>query len=834
MDRKKKHTHAYYDLSGMQNALPSTGQVPEPGMNDNYSRNANSNFSYNKQPGQPIDLDVSSNAADAVPSLTRDRDLAQQSLDQDPTYKSFDHTCPPPAGTQYVVVDQGISGPQYCRLSMYNAPVSESLRKQTELPLAMLVQPFVSDENVPVTRFDDPEIPRCRRCRTYVNPSVMFSDGGMKFLCNMCQFSNQVPDHYFQPIDAANRRIDWQLRPELSFGTFDIAAPPDYHGNAAPQPLNHIFLIDVTTEALKKELPHFAAMAIRSALYGPDAVKGGRIGIVTFDRTVHFYNLNPKLERAQMIVMSDLEDAFTPLEDGLFVDPIEAQPLIENLLDSFEALFKETKTVEPGLGAALSACYSALTPYGGGHITTILSGLPTWGPGHLVYQQPNEAKFPCTSPFYSNLGRHLALGGIGVDLLLAANSFVDAANCTEVARVTGGQVFSYRNFDPRRDGKRLIADLCYVTRTLVGYDIKIRARCSTGLQVAKYMGNIHIPEDDKDDPVCGSLNTGSTFAVHFEHDGKLNTKLDCHYQIAVLYTSREGERRIRVLNIVTGVSEQYKQVLNFIDIDACIGIFTRECVEQMREGKDIQAVKGAIDAKVTDVFAGYRTSASSNLPPSILLMPTSLRSLLIYCLSLKKSKLLTSVHVNMDTRVIFAQQVSGSSADALALLLYPRITALHLLGPQDCVYSETGIFMMSTSIPASASSIEAGGAYLLFNGQKLILFLQKDAVEALLTDLFGVKSRQDLDPYMNELPNLDTDISRRARQLIEYYRVLTGKTFLGIQLARQSLDGAELDFSESMIEDRGSDQPKYLDYVTAIHRKVKIQIEEKNSKKRIV
>lgn len=850
MDKKKKHLHAYYDLSEMQAALPSappsatvTGStltspngsnLPSPAQDPTYHQNM-------------LNLDGTGVGSDAVPSLPQDREFAQNALDEDPNFRTFEHTCPPAAGIQYSVIDQGISGPKHCRLTMYNAPVSESLRRQTELPLAMIGQPFAAqlDYIVPTVEFESSDIPRCRRCRAYINPSMLFSDGGMKFHCNMCQFSNSVPDYYFQPIDATNRRIDWQTRPELSFGTYDIAAPPEYNGRKPPQPMNHIFLIDVTSDSIKKELPQLAAMAIRLALYGrtldPEDEHldhpgfGGRVGIVTFDRTVHFYNLHPNLEKAQMIVMSDLEDAFAPIQDGLFVDPIEGQPMIESLLGSFEALFSESKTVEPAFGAALSACRAALDEYGGGHITAILSGLPVWGPGHLVYRQPSDAKFECTSPFYDHLAKEMAMSGIGVDIILAANSYVDAANCTEITRKTGGQVFSYRNFDPRRDGKRFISDVCLSRTCLMGYDVKIRARCSTGLQVHKYMGNLFIPEDDHDDPVCGSIGEWSTFAVHFAHDGKLNTKLDCHYQIAILYTSLRGQRRIRVLNLVTGVSEQYKQVLNFVDVDACIGVFARECVEQMRSGKDTQTVKAAIDTKVTEVFASYRSLASSNLAPSVLLMPTSLRSLLVYCLCLKKSRLLTATTTSMDTRVTFGLRLSGLSSEHLSWLLYPKIHALHRMQPSDCIYDdELGVFSLPPDVPASMSAIDPGGAYLLFNGQRLILFLEKDATEGLLEDLFGVYSRHDIDPYMSELPEIDTLISEKTRELIDYYRIITSRRFLGVQIARQGLDGAELDYMEYMVEDRSADQPRYLDYVTAIHRKVKVQLEEKKSKKRVI
>lgn len=72
--------------------------------------------------------------------------------------------------------------------------------------------------------------------------------------------------------------------------------------------------------------------------------EGSKIGIVTFDKEVHFYNLSvcfssvrssasssfltisqAQLDQAQMMVMTDLEEPFVPLSEGLFVDPYQSK-----------------------------------------------------------------------------------------------------------------------------------------------------------------------------------------------------------------------------------------------------------------------------------------------------------------------------------------------------------------------------------------------------------------------------------------------------------------------------------------------------------------------------
>lgn len=49
-------------------------------------------------------------------------------------------------------------------------------------------------------------------------------------------------------------------------------------------------------------------------------MSGGQMGVITFDKDVHFYNLTEGLAQPQMLVVSDLDDIFVPLQDGMFVN----------------------------------------------------------------------------------------------------------------------------------------------------------------------------------------------------------------------------------------------------------------------------------------------------------------------------------------------------------------------------------------------------------------------------------------------------------------------------------------------------------------------------------
>lgn len=60
-----------------------------------------------------------------------------------------------------------------------------------------------------------------------------------------------------------------------------------------PKPLSHVFAIDVSWNAIKSGMLAKCVDSIRDILFNsPNSIPpGGKVGIITFDKDVHFYNL---------------------------------------------------------------------------------------------------------------------------------------------------------------------------------------------------------------------------------------------------------------------------------------------------------------------------------------------------------------------------------------------------------------------------------------------------------------------------------------------------------------------------------------------------------------
>ena len=58
-------------------------------------------------------------------------------------------------------------------------PRVQSLRARFQLPLGAIVHPLAGpQDDVPVIQLGPAGIVRCKRCRTYINPFMMWQDGG--------------------------------------------------------------------------------------------------------------------------------------------------------------------------------------------------------------------------------------------------------------------------------------------------------------------------------------------------------------------------------------------------------------------------------------------------------------------------------------------------------------------------------------------------------------------------------------------------------------------------------------------------------------------------------
>ncbi len=398
-----------------------------------------------------------------------------------------------------------------------------------------------------------------------------------------------------------------------------------------------------------------------------------------------------------------------------------------------------------------------------------------------------------------------------------------------VAATTGGETFYYPNFIAPRDNTKLSLEIKHAVTRETGYHALMKVRCSNGLQVSGYHGNF-VQHTFGADLEIGVIDADKALGVTFGYDGKLDAKLDAHFQAALLYTSASGQRRVRCVNVITGVSESARDCIKYIDQDAVYTILAKEASTKLATtSATIKDVRLSLTEKTIDVLANHRKHFLAQAhPPGQLVMPERLKEFAMYVLGMLKCRAFKGGAESSDRRVHEMRMVRAMGAPELSLYLYPRMIPLHNLQPEDGFPDPvTGHLRVPPAVRASFARVEPGGVYLVDNGQMALLWCHAQTSPNLVADLFGGSGEaglQGLDAYMSELPVLQTHLNAQVRNIVEFLRTRRGSKGLVIQLARQGIDGAEYDFARMLVEDRNNEAQSYVDWLVHVHKGVQLEV----------
>ncbi|KAG0317714.1 COPII coat Sec23p-Sfb3p heterodimer component [Dissophora globulifera] len=775
---------------------------------------------------------------DQIPSPVAVQEMDQEEWDEKPFVTSLRTSTTPLASSDFSAIDGGNCNPRFFRMTTYNLPNTDDLLTTSQLPMGLVIQPLAQlrADEAPIETVDFGEAgpARCRRCNAYINPYMIFTNGGQKFVCNMCLFENEVEPGYFCNLDMNGRRCDLDQRPELRSGTIEFAVPKAYW-NKTPMAAAYVFAIDVSWNAIQSGMLQQCVAGIKSAIWDVNGVSklapGAQIGLLTYDKNVHFYNLSPGLDQAQMMVVPDVSDMFVPLSEGFLVNPETSQALVESTLDMLPQLFAENKTTEPVIGAVVQAVRMALESRGG-KLIIFQTALPTFGPGALRHRDDSKlygtdkekTLYAPQDDFYKTLAESCVDAGLSIDLFLFPNAYVDVATLGCLSSITGGETQMFFNFNVARDGYKLRGDIGRIVTRPFGFNALMRVRCSTGLRIAEHFGNFHMKNST--DLELAGLDSEKAFGVLVKHDGKLDEKTEASFQVALLYTTADGRRRVRVHNFSTPITTLLGNVFRWADMDTTINFLSKGAISQALS-KPLNEVREALTEKCVKILSAYRRNCASSTAPGQLILPESFKLFPLYTLALLKSKMLRAGRdIHSDLRVSQMRMIKSMGVSESIVFFYPRMVAVHAMtddGKVGVVNPMSGRVFLPPLVRVSYARLNPAGAYLLENGQIMFLWLGREIPSQFLVDVFGVPSLEDVNPDEHELPELNTVTSSQLRNIRMYLQAGRGR-FLNLQVVRQGKDQADLELANLLIEDKNNEAMSYVDYLPTIHRMIQTEV----------
>ncbi|KAJ3258757.1 COPII subunit [Boothiomyces macroporosus] len=750
---------------------------------------------------------------------------------------------PPPLNIKQPSVTQSAtanSDPLYKRCTLNAFPNSSQLLGKSKLPLGIMLTPFrqllPGDPEVPVIQ--SPQIVRCRRCRSYINPWVQFVEQGTRWKCNMCSLSNDVPSFFDWDQDNRNR-VDRMARPELNLGVVEYIAPQEYMIRP-PQPVVFLFVIDVSQGAVQSGMVATAANAILETIDKiPNTDDRTKIGFITFDTSIHFYNLNSHLSEPQVLIVPDLEQPFLPLPYDLLVPLSESRNVVKALLRKLPSLYGTTFQSLSATGKALRSAEKLIGAIGG-KIILLQHALPTHDEGWLKVREdpkllgtPKEvALLQPAITFYKTFAVDCSGAQISLDIFLFNEKYADVAtlsnNCLilgGLAKFTGGGVYYYQGFNASKgeDAMKFSYELSHLLTRPLGLEAVIRIRSTKAIKMSAFHGNFFLRSADL--LALPNVNPDNAYTVELQILEDIKTPSIC-FQTAVLYTSSSGERRIRVLTLNVPVTTSLSEVYIGADQAAIAALLVKKAVDRSLTSK-IEDARDALTYKLTEILTFYKQQFNQATHPQQLMIAENLRLLPIYILGMLKNLCFRdSSVIPSDLRSYMLALHYAACPEFQLDNLYPRFWNLSslLADPAIGKKDENGKLVYPQRLNLSSEKLDRTGIFLLENGLQTFIWIGRNADLSLLANVFGQQSLDQVVCGKTTLPRLENDINARVYALIDdirLTRLLQATIHSQLYVVREDGDPSlRMWFLSHLIEDRIEKLLSYPQFLATIRENV--------------
>ena len=335
-------------------------------------------------------------------------------------------------------------------------------------------------------------------------------------------------------------------------------------------PPTFLFVFDVSKSAIDTGYLPIATNSILKAIES-DLIPGGDrtvVGFLTYDDKVHYYNLKSTLKQPQMVINTDDDPDFLPLPEDLMVNLSDSKDLVIELLNHHVAKSIGILTKPTGCKVFMFESSPMSTKFPHLQVTN--------KPG--VKDRPELLK--STSHFFKSYAADLSHYYVSIDqfVIVNHNTFKNVATLQDFSRYTHGRFYYYSQFNAYQHGIKLDQEFTTALTAKSAWEAVGRIRVSGGYKQIATLGNYLVKARTADLlslPVCDEHRF-----IHYElerdeqvteaNKKKMGAQSETHIfvQTALLYTSSEGERRIRVHNLAMPVTGSATDPYEYSDQNA--------------------------------------------------------------------------------------------------------------------------------------------------------------------------------------------------------------------------------------------------------------------------
>lgn len=646
------------------------------------------------------------------------------------------------------------SSSEFIRSTTQYAANSPSLLKKYGLPFGVTLHPFA--KKIPVVSLGFNEVIRCYNCRSYVNPFCRFIERGYKWKCNICQSVNDVPKCYYSQLDENGCREDIHRRKELRYGSVEYIAPRRYNTKLTNQPVSIVYLIDVSYNAITNGSVKVVCDAIIESLKHLPSGGRTRVSIITYDHSLHFYDLDPRNEKPRVFCVGELNDSLIPIPKHLLVNLLDSRELIEKTLRLIPTkLWGKNESVQSAYFSALASA-SRLVNRSGGKIISFLANLPSVGKTPLKNREGLTKKgidgtdlFNPADQTYKDVALGLNRDTVSVDLFCTSSQPLDLSSLASIPFFTSGNVRYFPHFTPE-DHHVLRTNVIKASAGIFGFDGVVRIRVSGGMKIKSFIGSFFTKGFDL--LSLPYVDNSKGLAFELVHSGSYLKLKNISIQAAVLFTNHNGERRIRVHNLMIPVTANLYDLYKSTDIHASMDLLSKLAVDDIKRN-GLLAQRNYIFNTISKCIKTYRTEVrdSSQVPYNQLYLSDNISFLPLYALGLLKSyAFVENEAVAVDHRNYAINRILTGTTKKLALKYYPSFFNVVKSFSKKAKGKKGDIVVL----PLSQKALTTSSIALLNNGEKMYLFIGSSYLKN-NTEL--VNELLKLINYLNLKPNIPSN-----------------------------------------------------------------------------
>ena len=719
--------------------------------------------------------------------------LPRPLLRYDDNYGSFcpDGGLPPHVYAHFSTQSSALCSPRCLRTTLTALFLDKDVQNASALPIAAVWQPLYDttggNESVPVeVDVSEGGLLRCNRCGAHFNPFFTFE--GRTFRCNLCGLIQLCHKNFAQTrqIDIKHAGICDFLLESRNFQT------------------TYLLYIDITEKSLEIGLPcdFFTSLDLTiDQIPYPDSTY---IAISAYSSRFFYYK--PAHLPCELI-SCDIDPPYAPDSITALRFHIGTQ---RKELKSLLTWLKGRQDWEPGsdlltVGTVVEAALD-LAPLEGLRVIIVAANCGKVGKfsPKITIDRAELLREELSNSPLSSLIDSANKSKICIDFFSCSQGNAQSLpSIYPLCAGTGGDLHRFCPYTAHRE------DFHYtlfhtLTRPQV-YDVSLKVRCSEGLEVEEYLGNIpskcgfevHLP-------ICQS---DFTLTVVLKHTRKLVVGR-YYVQAAALFTTLQGKRILRVCNGVFSATADDMAVYKGADCEAIATVMAKKQVKGVGFGP---ALLTHWRKWLISLLIHYRNVLPLARDSNSLLLPEGLETLPVLTLGAMRQKAF-DVNADVDSIVASLAKICSFSVLQAFLRFYPRIYRVdNLLAQSQAPGTQTRSrkTALPVLVPASITSLSITEAYLFDNGEKLVLYIGREVPLPYLHSTFGVNTWSDI-------VNLPENCSPANERLLAVIAELHRRNPGPFQALRVALDSTHAHLKAWLVEDPGSSAAGYWDFLRLV------------------